>query len=333
MNASTGPDSHRSSPEVDRPSKLTNAGSPADGLRQSTSPGQNTKETKRLSLFGVIKTTFKEFGSDDAMTYAAAVSFYTALSFAPLLVVLLVGLSLFLGPQAQEQLIQQLKELMGTQAGEVARQVLDSAEKPTMRSWAGLISLLSLVFSATGVFAQLQNALNVMWDVKADLKGGILAWIRKRVLSLGMILTVGFLLVVSLVASAVLQSLIGGGGEGINPVWIVLNLAVSLLMFTGLFALMFKYLPDAQIPWKEVWIGAAITAALFILGKWAIGKYLGVASVGSAYGAAGSLLILLVWVYYSCVILFIGAEFTQVWSKRDGHPIQPEPNAVRRSEA
>jgi membrane protein len=283
-----------------------------------------------------LKNTVKEFVDDDAMTFGAAVAFYTALSFAPLLVVLLVGLSLFMGDDAQARLVGQLNQLMGDQAGGVAQQVLQSADQPTLRNWAGVISLVMLVFSATGVFAQLQHALNLMWDVKAKPGAGLMGWVRKRVLSLGMILTIGFLLIVSLAVSTAIQAMLGGhppedgsgGGTVGATFWAMLNAVVSVGVFTVLFGLMFRFLPDARVDWGDVWQGALLTAILFTVGKWAIGTYLGMASVGSAYGAAGSLLVLLVWVYYSCLILFIGAEFTQVWAKRSGKPIEPDEHAV-----
>jgi membrane protein len=289
------------------------------------------------SWLWVAKTTFGEFFDDNAMVYAGAVAFYTALSFAPLLVVLLVAINATLGPGAEAGLVDQLKQLMGEQAASIAEQVLTEAEQPTLRSWAGVISLAMLLFSSTTVFAQLQLALNVMWDVKGDYSNGLWAFLRKRLLSLGMVLTIGFLLIVSLVASAVIQAVIGGPGDDegwtvMAVVWLVVNLVASLAIFTLTFAAMFKYLPDAKVAWKDVWIGAAITAVLLTLGKWAIGTYLGVAGVGSAYGAAGSLMVFLVWVYYSCVIVFLGAEFTQVWSRRAGRPIQPTEHAVRRSD-
>lgn len=269
------------------------------------------------------------------MTYAGAVAFYTALSFAPLLVVLLVAMSLFMGPGAEKQLSTQLSQMMGEQAASITSQILKEAERPTLRNWAGAISLATLLFSATSVFAQLQQALNVMWNVKPDYKNGLWGFVRKRLLSLGMIITLGFLLVVSLAVSAGLQSLLSGTVGDDSTVgetfWLLVNLAVSLAVFTLLFSMMFRYLPDVRIAWRDVWIGAALTAVLFTLGKWGIGTYLGVAGVGSAYGAAGSLLVLLVWVYYSCIILFLGAEFTQVWAKRQGHPIQPDTHAKPRN--
>jgi len=155
---------------------------------------------------------------------------------------------------------------------------------------------------------------------------------RKRLLSLGMLLTIGFLLLVSLGLTAFLQATFGkGDGGAAGAFWLVFNNVMSLAVFVGLFAAMFKVLPDVDVQWRDVWIGAAITAGLFVVGKWAIGKYMGITGTGSAYGAAGSLLVLLVWVYYSAIILFIGAEFTQVWAKRQGRTITPDEHAVWRN--
>ena len=304
---------------------------------------------------GAVWNFFKEAGSDfvedDSMTQAAAVAFYTALSFAPLLVLLLTVVTLFLGEGTQAKLVTQIQDLMGPEAGKAVNAIVNPEQTAAAKaeedgsgdpqgvaaavkkqqsgiaSVAGLISLATLIFSASGVFAQLQAAMNTIWDVEAkpsrSVAGGAWDWVRKRLLSVGMIFAVLFILLVSLVVSSVLAGVFAGDGL----FWRVLNFVVSAGVFVALFAAIFKFLPDVKIPWSAVWVGAGATAVLFAVGKWAIGLYLGRAAVGSSYGAAGSLVVLLVWVYYSSIILFLGAEMTQVYAKQAGHRITPSKHA------
>jgi membrane protein len=228
----------------------------------------------------------------------------------------------------------QLSSLVGREAGEAVKTVAESAEKkPSIGNIAGILSLVALLFSATGVFAQLQHAMNIVWNVEAKPGNGIMSFIRTRLVSLGMLATIGFLLLVSLVVSAGLSAVLGKFGDslpGAAIVWRILELAVSLLIFGLLFGAIFKVLPDVKIDWKNVVVGALITAVMFTIGKTLIGLYLGRSSTASAYGAAGSLLVLLTWVYYSSLILFFGAEVTQVWAKRHGRVIAPDEHSTWR---
>jgi membrane protein len=271
-------------------------------------------------IWTIVKRSVSEFIADDCLNLAAALAYYTALSLAPL-VVLLLTVSTFFGEQSQQKFVNEVQQLVGAQAGQSIKQVIDSADsKPNVGTIAGWISLGVLVFSATGVFAQLQDSLNRIWDVKAKPSAGWWEYLRKRLLSLGMLVTIGFLLLVSLVLSSVLHLVLGSDGK----IWEFVNFAVSLLVFVGLFAAMYKLLPDVQIPWGVVWTGACVTGVLFVIGKWAIGLYLGYSSVGSSYGAAGSLIVLLLWVYYSSLILFFGAELTQVYATETKAHVQPD---------
>ena len=287
-----------------------------------------------------VKETGSDFVADDAMTLAASLAFYTALSFAPLLVLMLTVVTLFLGEATQQKLVDEVKNLMGPQAGASVEQIVNpekvagekggsgAAEQAKekqehLASVAGIVGLVTLIFSASGVFAQLQAAMNRIWDVEPKPGGAIMSWLRTRGLSIGMVFAILFLLLVSLVVSSILAGMFKDTGL----LWKTLNFIVSLGVFIGLFALIFKYLPDVKIPWTDVWIGAAATAVLFGVGKSLIGLYLGTAGVGSSYGAAGSLIVLLVWVYYSSIILFLGAEMTQVYAKWNGSKIVPGPHA------
>jgi membrane protein len=198
-----------------------------------------------------------------------------------------------------------------------------------------ILSIAALLFGATGAFGQLQSAINRAWEVMPDPdKGGLKAVLLKRVFSFGMILSIAFLLLVSLVLSALLSAF----GTALNqylpsglsgPLVQVINQLISLLVITLLFAAIFKVLPDARVAWRDVWVGAAFTAVLFVIGKYLIGLYLGHSNPGEAFGAAGSLAVMFIWVYYSSMILLFGAEFTQVWAKRHGSGIAPDRGAVR----
>ena len=193
-----------------------------------------------------------------------------------------------------------------------------------------MISVVILLIGASGVFAQLQSALNTVWNVKAKPNGGIWQFIRKRLLSFGMVLAIGFLLLVSLLVSAFLSGISKleiNLLPGLTPLWQLVNFAISFGFISLLFALIYKYLPDVKIRWKDVWVGAIITALLFTLGKFAIGFYLGRGSLGSSYGAAGSLIVFLAWVFYSAQILLFGAEFTQVYARKYGRKICPNRHA------
>ena len=284
--------------------------------------------------WNAIKAAVVDFLDDNAMTWAAAIAFYASLSFGPLLVLLLWATG-FLGLEAQDALVGQFQQLMGPEATPALREILDNAETSPARGWAAIISFGVLLFSASGVFAQLQAALNAVFDVKAkpadSTTGSVWAYLRRRLLSMGMIASLLFILVVSLIASTVIQgasSAIGLDSETGTVMATLASLAVNLLVFTLLFAIMFKLLPDVRLTFHHTLAGAFVTALLFAVGKFGIGIYLGNASVGSSYGAAGSLVVLLVWVYYSAIILMIGAELTQAFAFLGQHPVRPDEHAV-----
>jgi membrane protein len=291
------------------------------------------KEQK--AMWHLLKTTWKEWNEDEASLLAAALSYYTAVSVAPLLVLVVVIVGFFLGQQAAEsQLLTQLQAAMGEQGSQFLVAVLENADRPELASAAGILSFLTLLWGSTNVFAQLQNSLNKIWNVERKPGAGIVATLRSRLLSFTMVLGVAFLLLVSLVLSTVLTTVVDWG-HGLLPgadwIWQIVNFLVSFGVVTLLFAAIFKVLPDADVSWRDVWLGAAVTALLFTIGKFLLGLYL--ANAGSAYGAVGSVVVFLLWVYYSAQILFMGAEFTQVFARRYGKGIKPDENAVRTNES
>jgi membrane protein len=297
-----------------------------------------TMAQQRTGILGLVKKSFSDFMEDDCMDSAAALSYYTIFSLPAILVLLLMLVSAIMDPNdVRGGLESQMQSLMGPSAGEQVRTIIEKSEqRPRSGLLPTLLGIAGLLFGATGAFGQLQKTLNRTWDVEPDPdQGGIKAFLSKRVFSLGIILVLAFFLLVSLVVSAAvsgmgdrLSSALPSGLSG--PAVEVLNLIISLGAITLLFAAMFKVLPDAKISWKSVWVGATVTAVLFVIGKFAIGFYLGKSNPGQAYGAAGSLAVLLLWVYYSSLIVLFGAEFTETWAQeRRGEAIEPEPGAIR----
>jgi membrane protein len=288
-------------------------------------------------IFGTVKDAGSGFIEDNAMQMAAAISYYTVFSLPPLLILILMLVGVVLDPATVRELIQgEFAAMVGPDGAETIGAMIESARDPGAGGIvATVLGMGALLFGATGAFIALQQALNRTWEVAPDPNaGGIKAFVTKRLFSFGMILAVAFLLLVSLMLSAALQAfghmlggLLPGGGEAILAQ--ILNLIVSFTVISLLFAAIFKVLPDARIEWRDVWVGAIATALLFTVGKFLIGLYLGRSDPGDAFGAAGSLAVLLVWIYYSSLILLFGAEFTKIWSDRFGSGIAPERGAVR----
>jgi membrane protein len=284
----------------------------------------------RVSTYwGLFRQSFSEWSDDNAPRLGAALAYYTILSLAPLLIIVIAIVGAVLGRDAaQGQIVEQLKGLIGPEGGKAVETMIRNASQPASGTIAGALGLLTLLFGASGVVTELRSALNTIWDVNAPSSSGIIRMIRERVFSLGMVLAIGFLLLVSLVVSAFL-SVVGTYFEGWLPVPPVLlqavNFVFSLVVITALFSMIYKFLPDIKLQWSDVTIGAAVTAVLFTIGKQLIGMYLGTASVGSAYGAAGSVVVLLVWIYYSAQVFFLGAEFTQVYARSQGSMRSQQP--------
>jgi membrane protein len=294
---------------------------------------------KRTSFFsnsfGLLKQTFSEWLEDKAPQLGAALAYYTVFSLAPLILVLLaiVGLIFRNDPGgAWNKITEQLSYFLDKSAVEVVQNIAQKASQSNKSLLATVIGIVLALFGASGVFGQLQDALNTIWGVKAKPGRGIWGFLCSRFLSFAMVGGVCFLLLVSLT----LESLLKGFShyiQGVLPGGIVIAIAVywifDLAVVILLFAAIFKFLPDAKIQWRDVWIGAAMTAIFFAIGKWALGLYLGSGSAASAYGAASALITLLLWVYYSSQILLFGAEFTQVYACRAGRGVIPGEHAIR----
>lgn len=284
----------------------------------------------------IIKKTASEFSDDECSTMAAALAYYTAFSLPPLLVLIITVAGWIWSAEAvTAQVEQQVSSVVGEGGWKQVESMMKAAdEKQSSGGFAAIIGIIALLFGATGVMVQLQAALNKAWEVQPDPEqAGLKAFLTKRVLSLAMIIAVAFLLLVSLVLTAVLNAMAGmvsswmpaGTGSWLP---LAINFVVSFVVFTLLFAAMFRWLPDAEVRWRDTWVGAGATALLFMIGKFALGMYFSMTDTGQ-YGAAASFVLLLLWVYYSGMIFLFGAEFTQVWAKRHGRQIMPEEGAVR----
>jgi membrane protein len=278
---------------------------------------------------GLLKETASSWSNDRAPSMGAAISYYSVFSLAPLLVIIITVAGLFFGAdQVQGAVFAQLSDLMGEDAARAVGEMLKNAREPKTGGVATLISLLVLLFGASTVLAELQSALDLIWRVpesekpaSAQKRNALWLWLRTRLLTFGMVLAIAFLLIVSLVFSAVLATLgkwwgpMFGGWEALAHVF---DLAVSFGVLTLAFAVIYKFMPSTHIPWRDVWVGAATTSLLFSIGKWAIGLYLGKSDVASGFGLFGSLALLMIWAYYSAQIFLFGAEFTWVYANELG---------------
>jgi len=292
---------------------------------------------KPNDFVNLLKETIAEWQKDQAARLAAALAYYATFSLAPLLVLVLAIAGLVGGRDAAQGLVMaQVQDLVGEEGKEFVQSMIENAATTRTGVTASILGTVTLLLGALGAFNELQNALDRIWDVEPK---PITRWslrvqrfIFKRLLSFSLVLGIGFLLLISLVISAALAAL----GEYLGRIPLlselmlqILHLVISLGLITFLFAMIFKFIPDVEIRWRNVWLGAAITAILFTMGKTLIGIYLGQAEVGSTFGAAGSLAVLMIWIYYSSQILFLGAEFTQVFTKRSGERPPPDENALK----
>jgi membrane protein len=285
------------------------------------------------SWLTMVKQAITDWSEDNAPRLAAALAYYTIFSMAPLLLIAISMAGLVFGAEAvQGRVVEQIDGMVGRTGAEAIEEMLKSARKPGAGVIATITGLVTLLLGATGAFNELRSGLNTVWEVPPPPKKGILGMVKDRVGSFMMILVIGFLLLVSLALSAGLAAVSDMFGFA-GPLLQAVNVVVSLAVVTGLFAAIFKILPDTHVEWRDVWFGAGVTAVLFVIGKFAIGLYLGKSSVASAHGAAGSLVVLLVWVYYAAQILFFGAELTQVYAARNGSRIGAETKADKKAAA
>ena len=278
----------------------------------------------RVSQFAVaMRKAISGVGDHALLTRAAAVAFYSALSFAPLIVLLLWVLAA-LRPEWQGQLTDGLATMLGEKAAGAITLVLQNAEStPTLGNIAGIAGLGITLFSASAVFAQLQGALNAIWNIEAKPGKAITAWLWARARAISLLIGVAFLMIVSFVVSTAIGIFVPAD----SLAWTIAERIISVLVFIAAFGAMYRVLPDARIAWADAWRGALLTTVLFIAGKWAIDLYIRHASVGGAYGSAGALVVLLTWVYYAAIIVLMGAELTHGLSVARGEPVKPQPQA------
>jgi membrane protein len=316
------------------PSNGASYRAPQDG---SSPPGSSSDDSvwssfKRIFQWSLLKETFDEWSRDNASRLAAALAYYTVTALAQLLIGLLAIVGLVYSSQAaRAQLTTQANRVIGGEGGQVIEAILSNADQPELARTAGIISLILLLWSGSNIFVQLQNSLDTVWGV--ELRRDLPLWekVKRRLLPIAMVFGIGLLMVLATLAGAVLSALsafvtdlLPGGAI----LWQVINIVITLAVITVLFALIFKLLPSVEIAWRDVWPGAALTAALFIIGQIALSWYLGRQSSASTYGAAGSLIVLLIWIYYSAQIFLFGAEFTQVYAVRYGEGVRPDEDAV-----
>jgi membrane protein len=274
------------------------------------------------SVSSFFKEVFVAWFDIKSPRLGAALAFYTIFAIAPLVLLTISVAGMWFGPErARDELFNQLNGLVGSEGGRAIKSLVAAANRPKVGLWATLAAIGTLTAGATGVFVELQDALNTIWGVERKPGQGFRHIIKDRLLSFGMVLAIGFLLLVSLILDAGLSAL-GKFASSLAPaehiIWIGINFMASLTVITVLFAVIFKVLPDVDIAWRDVWMGAFVTAILFNMGKFLIGYYLGRSSMVSIYGAAGSFIVLLMWIYYSSQIFFFGAEFPRVYAETTG---------------
>jgi membrane protein len=286
----------------------------------------------KKSLWQVGKDTIMQWIDDNPFQLAAALSYYTLFSLAPLLIIVIAIAGFAFGREAaQNQIVETLQGMIGQESAQAIQGMVENASKqPKSGIISTIVGIIVLIFGAGGVVGQLQTSLNTIWGVEPKPGQGVWGFIRQRFISFAMVLGIGFLLLVSLVVSALVTGItefVGTVFGGTEFVAHAIDLILSFVFITVLFAMIYKFLPDVQIEWGDVWIGAALTSLLFTIGKFLIGLYLGSSGVSSTFGAAGSLITVLLWVYYSALIFFLGAESTQVYASQYGSGVKPTENA------
>jgi membrane protein len=294
-------------------------------------------QTRMRQAWKLTRNALTAWVDDFAPSMGAALAYYTIFSLAPMLVIVIAVAGFFFGQDAaQGEIVAQLQGMVGATAASAVESLLKSASEPGQGIIAATIGIFTLMLGATAVFGELQSALDRIWKIPSTRKSGIRNLVLKRLLSFGMVLGLGFMLLISLILSAALAAfgkwwgnMLGGWGIVLE----LLNFAVSFGVVTGLFAMIYKFMPSANIPWRDVWVGALVTAVLFTIGKSAIGIYLGTTNMASGFGAAGSLVVLLAWIYYSAQIFLLGAEFTWVFAQYHGSQVNSLPPVTDTAQA
>jgi len=284
--------------------------------------------------FELLKETVKKFADDDPLNYAASIAFYTIFSLPAILIIsIVIAGSFYEDQEVKQTIISQIQQVFGSSSADQILNIMENANQSSSSTLAKILGIATLLFSGTTVFVSMQNGINSIWGIKPKPKRGYIKFIIDRILSFAMVISIGFLLLVSLLVDAllsifkdVISDLLSGAAFYVIT---LSNLIFSLGVVTVIFAMIFKVLPDAKIKWKDVWRGAFVTTVLFVGGKFLIGLYLSTSTLANAYGAAGSLVLLLVWVYYSSIILLFGAEFTHVYSNMKGRSIEAAKKAVK----
>jgi membrane protein len=272
-------------------------------------------------VWELLKTTFTEWSEDEAPRLGAALAYYAVFSMAPLLVIIIAIIGLFYRGYSPMQIEQQIGTHVGPQVAGLLAQGIEKSSNLGSGIAATLIGLTVLIIGATGVFVELRAAMNKIFEIRPIDSGNVWGFVRDRASAFAMVLVIAFLLLLSMIASAALSIVMTYFGNilpGAAQIWRALEFGLSFGLITLLFALLFRYVPDTRIPWTDVWIGAAVTSSLFVIGKYLISFYLAHGTLGSTYGAAGALMVLLAWVYYSAQIVFFGAEFTQAYANLYG---------------
>lgn len=292
------------------------------------------RKIKKLTVFRILKDSVQAFAKSDSMTYAASTAFYTIFSMPAVLIILInIGAAFYNEGTVREELLAQISKLSGAESAATIDSIIYNATIDSDGFWARLVAIIVLAFSATTVFVSLQNSINHIWHIKSKPERGLLKFIINRLLSFSMVASIGFILLVSLVVDALivvffnhLSEIFQGASFYLTT---ITNFVFTQALMVVIFGLMFKILPDANVKWRSVWMGAIVTMVLFALGKYLIGFYLGNSEIGSAYGTAGSLVVILVWVYYSVIIFLFGASITYYIAERTGRGIRPIKQAVK----
>jgi membrane protein len=305
--------------------------------RPDLPPEKQSRITLR-ALARILRRALAGWWKDDVPRLGASLAYYTLFSLAPVLVVAIAIGGLIFGPEAvRGEIVGQIKGLVGREGAEAVQAMLEGASRPSSSVAATIAGVITFFLAATGAFLELQNSLNAIWRVKPRSDGSFFqALVVQRLISFGLVVAMGFLLATSLLVSAGLSAIhtyMGNAFPGVVVLWEAVNVVVSLAVITLLFALIYKVLPDVRLVWTDVWIAALVTAGLFNIGKLLIGMYLGTTGLASTYGAAGSVIVILVWVYYSAQVILLGAEFSREYVATFGRQPAPEPFAKKETRA